>query len=61
LLILFALYVASIGPMYWACFEAYNMDGSSFVAQLYFPVALACEVSPAISEWVNWYVGLWIF
>jgi len=60
LLILFALYLFSIGPMYWKIYEAYELEGSPFVAALYYPVVWACERNPYISDWVDWYVGLWI-
>lgn len=59
LLFLMVLYVASTGPMYWSCYEAYNMNGSRYVAQLYWPVVQACEYKP-IGDFLDWYVGLWI-
>jgi len=59
LLILTVLYAASTGPMYWRCYEAYNMNGSRYVAQLYWPIVRACEYKP-IGDFFNWYVGLWV-
>jgi len=59
LLILTVLYAASTGPMYWSCYEAYNMNGSRYVAQLYWPIVRACEYKP-IGDFFNWYVGLWV-
>lgn len=55
------LYVASAGPMYWQCYEAYFLNGSSYVAKLYFPLASLCQQRPAFSRFMDWYVGLWIF
>jgi hypothetical protein len=59
-LILFALYVFSIGPMYWEIYEAYELDGSPVVAAAYYPVVWTCERNEYVSDWVDWYVGLWI-
>ena len=61
LLILFAIYVFSIGPMYWEIYEAYELDGSPFVAAVYYPVVWACEHNRYVADWVDWYVGLWIY
>ncbi len=55
------LYVLSAGPMYWVIYEAYNHDGSAFVAQLYLPLTLACERSEMLNDFMQWYVGLWVF
>lgn len=60
LLVLLALYVFSIGPMYWSIYEAYQLDGSPFLAKMYFPVVWVCENNEYVYEWVEWYVGLWI-
>jgi len=59
LLILMVLYAASTGPMYWPCYEAYNMNGSRYIAQLYWPIVRACEFKP-IGNFFDWYVGLWV-
>lgn len=55
------VYVLSTGPMYWAVYEAFNASGSTFLAKLYFPIALACEKSEVVCDWFDWYVGLWVF
>jgi hypothetical protein len=55
------LYVASTGPMYWRCYEAYFLNGSSFLAKLYLPLVVLCQHEPAFSRFMDWYVGLWIF
>lgn len=58
-LVLLAVYVLSTGPMYWQIYEAYHTNGSSWIAALYFPLVLACEI-PAVNDWFNWYIGLWL-
>lgn len=58
-LILFLMYILSTGPMYWYVYEAYNMGGSSFLANFYGPIALMCQVD-WIANWFDWYIGLWI-
>ena len=55
------IYVLSTGPMYWLVYEAFNASGSTFLAKLYYPIALACEASDTICTWFDWYVGLWVF
>jgi len=55
------VYVLSTGPMYWAVYEAFNASGSTFLAKLYYPIALACEKSEVVCDWLDWYVGLWVF
>ena len=60
LLLLLALYVFSIGPMYWVCYEAFYLNGSTYIAQLYWPVAVACQENEQVANWVNWYVEIWI-
>jgi hypothetical protein len=60
-MIVLMLYVLSTGPMYWAIFEAFNTSGSSFLAKLYYPIALACQHSDTICNWFDWYVGLWVY
>ena len=60
LAVLFVLYVLSTGPMYWWIFEAYYLGGSQFLAQLYYPLVIACEMSDTIGAFFEWYVGLWV-
>ena len=57
---LFAVYVLSTGPMYWRIFEAYYLNGSPFIAQLYYPLVIACEMSDTVNGFFNWYIGLWV-
>lgn len=58
--VLLALYVLSTGPMYWRIFGAYRLDESDFLQRLYLPLVLLCEQSQFISDWFDWYIGLWI-
>jgi len=61
LIILFGLYVLSIGPMYWIWIEAKYVDGSYIVAAFYEPLWRLCGLIPFLGDWVNWYVSFWIF
>lgn len=56
---LLILYVLSTGPLYWEIYEAFHANGSPWLAAFYYPVVLACQFEP-VSDWFNWYVGLWI-
>lgn len=58
---IFIIYVLSTGPMYWLIFAGYQASGSSFVANLYFPIVWACQQSDVICTWFDWYVGLWVY
>jgi hypothetical protein len=60
-LIVLMVYVLSTGPMYWAIYEAFNTNGHSFLARLYYPIVLACQLSDTICAWFDWYVGLWVY
>lgn len=61
MIILFGLYVFSIGPMYWIWLGAKYVDGSYYIAALYEPLWILCGIVPFFGDWVNWYVRLWIF
>lgn len=56
----FALYVLSAGPMYWPIYRAFHHGGSSLVAKLYLPLVWLAEKSDLFSNWLDWYVDLWI-
>ncbi|MBA3312329.1 MAG: hypothetical protein H0T47_03410 [Planctomycetaceae bacterium] len=60
LLIGFALYVLSTGPFYWAIYEAYFLQSSTYLAALYLPLVWLSHVSPGFAGWMDWYIGLWI-
>ena len=59
MLIMFGIYVLSIGPMYWTWVRAKHVEGNFFVAAFYEPLWRICEFIPPLREWLNWYVRLW--
>jgi hypothetical protein len=59
LAILFALYVLSIGPMYWTWVGAKYLHGSYLVAVFYEPLWQLAGLIPPLGEWINWYVKWW--
>ncbi len=61
MVIVFGLYVLSIGPMYWTWIEAKHVDGSHLIAAFYEPLWKLAGWIPPLGEWVNWYVCLWIY
>jgi hypothetical protein len=50
----------SIGPLFWVWFGAMYADGPKWVARLYMPLAVLCELCPPlgrlINAWVNWWI-----
>ncbi len=60
-MIVLILYVLSTGPLYWPIFEAFNNRGSAFLAELYLPIAYACDQNDTICDWFDWYAGLWVY
>ena len=60
-LIFLILYILSTGPMYWLIYGAFNASGSTFLAKMYYPIALLCEMSETVCNWFDWYVGLWVY
>lgn len=58
--ILWALYVLSIGPMYWQWVNAKYVDGPVLLAAFYEPLWIVSSACPPLGEWINWYVRLWI-
>lgn len=61
MIIMFGLYVFSIGPMYWTWLRAKHVDGSQYIAAFYEPLWFLGGLFPRFGEWLNWYVRLWIF
>ncbi len=61
MVILFGLYVLSIGPMYWTWIAAKHVDGSYYIAAFYEPLWFLAGLVPPLGEWLNWYVCLWIY
>jgi len=54
------IYTLSIGPFFWAWFEASHVDGPKWIARFYTPLLYACEVFPWFGAIVNTYVDWWI-
>jgi hypothetical protein len=60
----FALYILIsgilIGPLFWVWFSAVYVDGPKWVARLYVPLVLLCEIFPPlgwlVNAWVNWWI-----
>lgn len=59
-LLLFVLYVLSIGPMYWEWYRGRFAGGSKLLAAFYEPLVVLAELIPPFGQWMDWYVGLWI-
>ena len=60
LLLLLALYIFSIGPMYWVCYEAHLPGYPNNVTRFYGPIVDACRENEQVADWVDWYVELWM-
>ncbi|TWT58784.1 hypothetical protein KOR42_21700 [Thalassoglobus neptunius] len=61
MIILIGFYILSIGPMYWQWIAAKDVDGFHFIEVLYRPLWVLAGEIPALGDWLNWYVRLWIF
>ncbi|VAX35979.1 hypothetical protein MNBD_PLANCTO02-3021 [hydrothermal vent metagenome] len=55
-------YVLSIGPLFWQWHASAYLNGKNpgIIAQIYFPLALLCDLSKIFSGIINWYINLWI-
>jgi hypothetical protein len=60
LLVFLALYILSIGPMFWLWFGAYYADGEKIFYFLYFPLSWLCDQSEDFREYINMYINWWI-
>ena len=60
LVIGFALYVLSVGPLYWQIYAAYRLEENSYLAPLYLPLVVLSQVSDTFARWMDWYIGLWV-
>lgn len=54
------LYMLSIGPMFWSWYESTYVSGSPWIAVIYAPLLVACELCPPFGWFVNSYINLWI-
>jgi hypothetical protein len=59
LVIAFALYVLSAGPLYWTIYEAYFFGDHPLLAILYLPLVEMSNWGP-FGRWLEWYIGLWV-
>jgi hypothetical protein len=51
----------AIGPLFWVWFgDVYVYDGSKWIARIFLPLALLCELIPPLSWLVNAWVNWWI-
>lgn len=55
-----ALYVLSIGPMFWYWFGAFYADGPKFLFVLYYPLLLLCDKNEHVRDYINSYINWWI-
>ena len=58
LLCLLPVYVASIGPVYWAI-EHGSLSAESPVMVTYIPLVLTCHLC-GLEGWLQWYLEFWI-
>ncbi|MFN0198288.1 MAG: hypothetical protein ACKVT0_16190 [Planctomycetaceae bacterium] len=59
MLLILTIYVLSIAPMFWMWYESMYLSGPRWVARLYYPLALACNIFPIFSKWINAYIVWW--
>jgi hypothetical protein len=59
--VLLALYVLSIGPLYWKWYGAKVGLGSPLFLLLYRPLELFARWFAPLGHFLNWYIGLWIY
>lgn len=57
--VLLALYVLSIGPMYWVWYEAVFVNGSRWIAAFYQPLRLIASL-PIVGRLIEDYIYMWI-
>ncbi len=58
-MIVLAVYVLSIGPMFWSWYESKYLGGSPLVAAIYEPLLWTTEY-PLIRHILNAYIDWWI-
>lgn len=61
LVLCWAIYTASIGPMYWTWFGATYVSGPYWVAAFYSPLQKACQYVPYYGDLVENYIWWWNF
>jgi len=58
--VMLAIYVLSIGPLYWQWYGARFAGESPWLAAFYEPLVIVAQLIPPFGRWMDWYVGLWI-
>ncbi|MBX3438938.1 MAG: hypothetical protein KF861_15715 [Planctomycetaceae bacterium] len=58
--ILSALYVLSIGPMYWHWYQSQFVGGSSILAAFYLLLFELAQWVPPFGAWLDWYLRWWL-
>lgn len=58
LLFLF-FYALSIGPLYWAWYDAQSDGRPAFLTDFFYPLQLLCRIQP-VGDFIEWYIRLWI-
>ena len=61
ILLVWVLYTASIGPMYWKWYAATYINGPYWVAAMYSPLHYACRYVPYYADAVEGYIWWWNF
>jgi len=61
LVIFLAVYVLSIGPLYWKWYAAKVGVGSPIYLILYRPLEQLAGWIPSLGHFLNWYITLWIY
>ena len=61
LAIAMALYILSAGPMYWTIYEAFFVGHNPLIQTLYLPLVWLASNSDLFGQWMEWYVGLWVY
>ncbi len=54
-----AVYVLSIGPMFWYWYESRHVGGSKFLFVLYYPLTKWCT-NETVRHFINRYIDWWI-
>ena len=50
----------SIGPLFWVWFGAVFVDGPKWIARVYQPLIILCDVIPPLGRLVNAWINWWI-
>ena len=59
--IAFSFYALSIGPLYWHWYRQRFVEGGGPLALFYEPLFRLANLIPPFGDWMNDYIGWWIF